>query len=188
MIKDFIISSSYNLDEVISSAQIYNASGIMIAKAYPTANHLDFNNQDILLKQGNHAWYMTVTPRQVGYNHAPVTPINYQLQFAITRALGMVSTEQVTMSMINQNNNYMTIRPFIFQQAGLSQSWNANTTDTLLNNGNTRAAILHLAIDSKDNTTSNNESLKVILSEISLSIGNNIAGSINSITLRNVFG
>jgi hypothetical protein len=188
MIQDFTISSSNNLDEVIESVQIYNASGIKITQGYPTSNKIIFNNQDIHIKQGTLYRYMTITPRKVGYNQASLTNITYQLQLSITRAMGLTSTDQVTVSTTNQVSDSITIRPFLFTVAELTKNRNENNTDTLLNNGNTRLAILRLGINTSTNTNANNQALKVILSEISLSLGNNIAGSLNTITIKNING
>lgn len=188
LIKDFTMSSPNNLDNVIESIQIYNAYGTKIAQASPVGNQVFFNNQDILLKQGNHNRYMTVTPRKVGYNQSTLSNIVYQIQFQITRAEGMTSTDQVVVTTTNQFSDTITIRPYLFTIAELTKSRNGNTTDTVLNNGMTRLGILRLGINTSSNSTSNNQALKVILSEISLSLGNNIAGSINSISLRNSNG
>jgi predicted P-loop ATPase/GTPase len=102
---------------VIESVQIYNASGVKIAQGVPTAHQVIFNNQDIRLTQGSHVRYMTITPRKVGYNQATISNISYQLQLSITRAMGLVSTEQVVVSTSNQLSDSIQIRPFLFSQA-----------------------------------------------------------------------
>ncbi len=188
LVKDFVISSSYPIDEVIESVQIYNNSGVKIAQWYPVQNQIIFNNQDILLHQGSHAWYMTITPRKVWYNGSSLSNINYQLQLSITRAIGQTSTDQVSITTSSQTSDSITIYPFIFTAATLTNNRNGNTTDLLLNNGVTRVAILRFSINTSKNTTTNNQSLKAILSEVSLALGNNIAGTINTITIRNING
>jgi hypothetical protein len=187
-IKDFSISSSNNLDERIESIQIYNASGIVIAKGAPQGNKVIFNNHDILVKQWGNNRYMTITPRMVGYNQATHNGSTFTLNLTITRAEGKTSTEQVQVNLGNQQSDSISIRPFVFKKAELTPNRNGNTTDSILSNWTTKIAVFALGIDAGSNTSSNNGSIKVIPYELRLQLWNNIAGAINSISLRNING
>jgi hypothetical protein len=134
IVKDFSISSTNNLDEQIESIQIYSQTGILLAKGTPQGNKVIFNNYNIVIKQGSQLLYMTITPRSIGYNQATNNPNSFSLNLAITRAEGVTSTETVAVNLMNQQSESITIRPFLFKKAELSQSRNGNTSDSSLNN------------------------------------------------------
>jgi hypothetical protein len=137
---------------------------------------------------GTTTLFVQLETKHVGYNKADQNTSPFTLTFQSLQARGNTSTEYVNTMPVSNNSESIRITPFIFTDVGLSTQWNNNYSDIYLNHGITKLGILHLGINSDMNTTTANQSYKIIINEIRLKVQTSIAGVLHDIALKNLNG
>jgi hypothetical protein len=147
-----------------------------------------FSNSSIQLPIGTTTLFVQLETKHVGYNKADQNTSPFTLTFQSLQARGNTSTEYVNTMPVSNNSESIRITPFIFTDVGLSTQRNNTYSDTYLNHGITKLGILHLGINSDMNTTTSNQSYKIIINEIKLKVQTSITGVLHDIALKNFNG
>lgn len=187
-LEQFRIKSSRDISTQVTSAIIYDRSGKELARALPDQQGFLFSNSTIQLPIGTTTLFVQLETKHVGYNKADQNTSPFTLTFQSLQARGNTSTEYVNTMPVSNNSESIRITPFIFTDVGLSTQWNNNYSDIYLNHGITKLGILHLGINSDMNTTTANQSYKIIINEIRLKVQTSIAGVLHDIALKNLNG
>lgn len=187
-LEQFRIKSSRDISTQATTAIVYDRSGKELARALPDQQGFLFSNSTIQLPIGTTTLFVKLETKHVGYNKADQNTNPFTLTFQSLQARGNTSTEYVSTIPVSSNSESIRITPFIFTDVGLSTQRNNTYSDTYLNHGITKLGILHLSINSDMNTTTSNQSYKIIINEIKLKVQTSIAGVLHDIALKNLNG